>query len=176
MELRKVTCSIWRHVPAGTSVPNGFGSGSDMTAPEEPGLYTLYELADEDNCHQGWQWDREPDPEDLMEEVPEDLRPGEGEAYDVPRHDPEPLTEIQRQRAEELYRHIGICPDAIVEDMAHDFLEVREGSDGEAYLVYVDYAQVAAIRISDGAILDETDRQDADRSPAGRDWFDELFG
>jgi len=152
-ELRKVTCELWRHVPAGTSVPSGFGSGGDMTAPEEPGLYTLYELADDDNCHQGWQWERE----------------------DGPRHDPEPLTALQRQRAEELYEHIGICPDAIEEDTAHDFLMVNEGRDGELYLVYVDYAQVAAIRISDGAILDETDRQDVDRSPNGTDWFDELF-
>lgn len=57
--IRKVTCDLWRNVPAGTTVPDGFGG--ERTAPAAPGLYTLYELADAFNVHQGWQWERHSD-------------------------------------------------------------------------------------------------------------------
>lgn len=57
MEYRMVTCDEWRNVPAGTRVPDGYGSY--RTAPGVPGTYTLYELADENNCHAGWKWERD---------------------------------------------------------------------------------------------------------------------
>jgi hypothetical protein len=53
--MRKVTCDYWKHVKAGDSVATGYGD-ADITAPSEPGTYTLYELADNNNCHCGWEW------------------------------------------------------------------------------------------------------------------------
>ena len=46
------------HVPANTRVWNGYPN-SYCTSPKEPGLYTLYELADDTNTHAGWEWVRE---------------------------------------------------------------------------------------------------------------------
>lgn len=57
-EMRKITVDIWRHIPAGTTIPNGYSNGY-CTAPSEPGLYTLYEVADDMNRHVGWEWEKE---------------------------------------------------------------------------------------------------------------------
>lgn len=58
MEEKRLTVDEWKHIPAGTKVANGYSNGY-CTAPSEPGLYTLYEIADESNCHVGWEWERE---------------------------------------------------------------------------------------------------------------------
>ena len=50
--------TVQEHVNSGETIPNGYSCGY-MTAPKEQGLYTLYELADEHNCHQGWKWEKE---------------------------------------------------------------------------------------------------------------------
>ena len=57
-QIRKVTVPEWKHIPAGTTIPNGYPNGY-CTAPEEPGFYTLYQLVDAFNCHQGWHWEKE---------------------------------------------------------------------------------------------------------------------
>ena len=58
MERRMI--AVQEHVPAGETVWNGYvGGETHCTAPDEPGVYTLYELADEYNCHAGWQWVKE---------------------------------------------------------------------------------------------------------------------
>lgn len=47
-------------VKAGETVWNGYAGGeTTCTAPVEPGTYTLYELADDHNCHTGWKWEKE---------------------------------------------------------------------------------------------------------------------
>lgn len=56
MENRKIV--IAKHVGAGETVENGYSNGY-CTAPQTEGVYTLYELADEHNCHIGWKWERE---------------------------------------------------------------------------------------------------------------------
>ena len=56
--MRKITVDIWRHIPAGTTIPNGYSNGY-CTAPCEPGLYTLDEVADDMNRHVGWEWEKE---------------------------------------------------------------------------------------------------------------------
>lgn len=55
---------IHEHVPAGESVWNGYvGGKTHCTAPNEPGTYTLYELAYEaTNTHAGWKWEKEVTP------------------------------------------------------------------------------------------------------------------
>ena len=57
MEIR-LTVDLWKHIPAGTKEWDG-NPNEYRTAPSEPGLYTLYELTDENNCHVGWEWERE---------------------------------------------------------------------------------------------------------------------
>ena len=48
---------IAKHVAAGTEVENGYGRY--MTAPQEQGTYTLFEVANDDNTHYGWRWEKE---------------------------------------------------------------------------------------------------------------------
>ena len=56
--MRKIM--IQENVKAGETVWNGYVGGcTKCTAPAEPGMYTLYELADENNCHVGWVWEKE---------------------------------------------------------------------------------------------------------------------
>ena len=56
--MKRITVPCWKNIPSGQTVENGYPNGY-CTAPSEPGLYTLYELADESNCHAGWQWEKE---------------------------------------------------------------------------------------------------------------------
>lgn len=56
--MKRITVEEWRHIPSGTTVPNGYSNGY-CTAPSEPGFYTLYEVADDNNIHVGWEWIRE---------------------------------------------------------------------------------------------------------------------
>ncbi len=56
--MREITCDYWKHIKAGESVATGFGN-DEITAPAEEGFYTLYELADSHNTHQGWKWEKE---------------------------------------------------------------------------------------------------------------------
>ena len=53
----RTTVDEWMHIPSGMTVDDGFDGY--MTAPEEPGLYTLYELFDDRNQHCGWEWEAE---------------------------------------------------------------------------------------------------------------------
>lgn len=56
MKRRRITVDEWKHIPAGTTIPNGY-SNDYCTAPSGPAsFYTLYEVADENNCHVGWEW------------------------------------------------------------------------------------------------------------------------
>lgn len=55
--MEKITVDIWKHIPARATVPDGYGN--EKTAPAAPGLYTLWELADDNNTHQGWEWEKE---------------------------------------------------------------------------------------------------------------------
>ena len=57
--MRKITVEDWKHIPAGTTIQNGYSNGY-CTAPSEPGLYTLYEIASDSNVHEGWEWVKEP--------------------------------------------------------------------------------------------------------------------
>ena len=52
---------IVEHVKSGETVWNGYvGGETTCTAPDEPGLYTLFELAyDSTNTHAGWEWVKE---------------------------------------------------------------------------------------------------------------------
>lgn len=63
MANRRITIDQWKHIPAGNTVWNGYAVNSTCTAPKEPGLYTLYEIADENNCHIGWEWEKEEEKE-----------------------------------------------------------------------------------------------------------------
>lgn len=56
--MKKITVPEFQHIPAGTTICNGYPNGY-CTAPSEDGLYTLYEMADESNCHVGWEWEKE---------------------------------------------------------------------------------------------------------------------
>ena len=56
--LRKITCDEWKHVKANERVATGFGD-AEITAPAEEGYYTLYEIADNNNIHRGWKWEKE---------------------------------------------------------------------------------------------------------------------
>ena len=56
--MRKITVDEWHNIPDGTTIPNGYSAGY-CTAPSEPGLYTLYEVADDMNRHAGWEWEKE---------------------------------------------------------------------------------------------------------------------
>lgn len=56
--MERITIDQWQHVPAGSAVDSGF-SGPDLTAPAEPGYYTLWELVDENNVHRGFTWQKE---------------------------------------------------------------------------------------------------------------------
>lgn len=55
--MHKVTCDYWKHVAAGETVTDGFNN--DITAPAEPGYYTLYELVEDGNTHAGFEWEKE---------------------------------------------------------------------------------------------------------------------
>lgn len=55
-----ISILVHEHVEAGKKVWNGYVGGTQYcTAPSEEGLYSLYELADENNCHAGWKWIKE---------------------------------------------------------------------------------------------------------------------
>ena len=54
---QRVTCAEFQHIPAGERIWNGYSNGY-CTAPET-GQYTLYELVDDNNCHKGWEWEKE---------------------------------------------------------------------------------------------------------------------
>lgn len=56
--ISKITVDEWEHIPAGTTIANGYSNGY-CTAPQEPGLYTLYQLVDQFNCHRAWKWEKE---------------------------------------------------------------------------------------------------------------------
>lgn len=57
--MTRITVDEWSHIPAGTKVASGYSNGY-CTAPQEEGLYTLYELVHEDsNTHAGWEWEKE---------------------------------------------------------------------------------------------------------------------
>lgn len=56
--MKRITVEEWRHIPSGTTIPNGYSNGY-CTAPAEPVFYTLYEVADDNNIHVGWEWIRE---------------------------------------------------------------------------------------------------------------------
>lgn len=50
---------VQEHVPAGETVWNGYiGGNTTCTAPPLPedGMFSLYEVADENNVHVGWHW------------------------------------------------------------------------------------------------------------------------
>lgn len=55
--VRKITVDEWKNIPAGAAVKDGFGGY--QFAPIGDGVYTLYELVDKRNTHQGWKWERE---------------------------------------------------------------------------------------------------------------------
>ena len=57
--MRRITLDIWRHIPAGEQVESGYNY--KLCAPEEAGTYTLYQIVDDKNCHQGWEWEQEQD-------------------------------------------------------------------------------------------------------------------
>lgn len=57
--MHKITLDCWRHINAGETVDNGFAVNGTCTAPQEPGLYTLYELVSNHNTHLGWEWEKE---------------------------------------------------------------------------------------------------------------------
>ena len=56
--MQRITVSEWKHLPAGGKIDNG--NCETMTVPGKPGeFYTLYQLADDHNCHAGWDWEKE---------------------------------------------------------------------------------------------------------------------
>lgn len=55
--IEMITVDCWKGIPAGETVPSGFTY--DLTAPDEEGTYTLYELVDEANIHRGWHWEKD---------------------------------------------------------------------------------------------------------------------
>ena len=57
MEEERITVDLWKHIPSGTSICNGFSNGY-CTAPKEPGYYTLYERV-KNATHVGWEWIKE---------------------------------------------------------------------------------------------------------------------
>ena len=57
--MRRITLDIWRHIPAGEQVESGYSY--KLCAPDEAGTYTLYQIVDDKNCHQGWEWEQEQD-------------------------------------------------------------------------------------------------------------------
>ena len=57
--MKKITVDAWQNIPAGGEVPSGYSCPETLTAPAEPGVYTLYELADDSNIHCGWRWERQ---------------------------------------------------------------------------------------------------------------------
>lgn len=57
MEEERITVDLWKHIPSGTSICNGFSNGY-CTAPKEPGYYTLYERV-KNATHVGWEWVKE---------------------------------------------------------------------------------------------------------------------
>lgn len=55
--IREITVDEWKHIPAKCTVDSGYSYS--LTAPSDPGLYTLYEQADHNNIHLGWRWEKE---------------------------------------------------------------------------------------------------------------------
>jgi hypothetical protein len=55
--MKRITVDYWKHVNAGEKVHDGYGHYK--TAPSDPGCYTLYELANDNNQHTGWEWVKE---------------------------------------------------------------------------------------------------------------------
>ena len=53
----RITVAEWKNIPSGQKVRSGFGY--ELTAPNEEGIYTLYELTDNRNNHCGWQWEKQ---------------------------------------------------------------------------------------------------------------------
>lgn len=61
--MKRITIEGWRHIPSGAEVATGYPY--NMKAPERPiGKYTLYEIADDKNCHVEWEWKLETETED----------------------------------------------------------------------------------------------------------------
>lgn len=54
----KITVNEFRHIKSGETIANGYSNGY-CTAPKEEGFYTLYEVADENNNHIRWEWEKE---------------------------------------------------------------------------------------------------------------------
>jgi len=52
--------SIWlyRGIPKSKRVWSGDPNGKSVKAPEEEEYYDLIELADDDNCHVGYKWEK----------------------------------------------------------------------------------------------------------------------
>ena len=57
--MHRITLECWQHINAGETVGNGFAVDGYCTAPQEPGMYTLYELVLDGNIHAGWEWEKE---------------------------------------------------------------------------------------------------------------------
>ena len=54
---RRITVPNWEYIPAGEKIANGYSNGYCI-APSKPGRYTLYEIADQNNQHVGWEWEK----------------------------------------------------------------------------------------------------------------------
>ena len=60
--MKYITVECWRHIAAGETVNSGFSTPATLTAPNEPGYYTLYEAVYPDsNTHAGWKWEKDLD-------------------------------------------------------------------------------------------------------------------
>ncbi len=53
---RRITVPNWEYILAGEKVADGYNGY--CTAPSAPGRYTLYEIADQNNQHVGWEWEK----------------------------------------------------------------------------------------------------------------------
>ena len=49
---------MYRGIAAGNRVWNGNPNGGAVQAPAEEGHYDLFEVADSDNCHVGYKWEK----------------------------------------------------------------------------------------------------------------------
>lgn len=56
----KFTIEEWKNIGSGEFVETGYAEQS-LKAPTEKGLYTLYELVNDNNTHIGWEWVKQED-------------------------------------------------------------------------------------------------------------------
>ena len=127
-----ITRPEWRHIKAGETVDTGYPSET-ITAPPLNGPYTLYQMADENNCHAGWYWEAEEETESDRDKIIKEYLPESSlrRNFKIKQKFKE-LLKISKERYT-VFKHQGVIED-VMDELSEDdeypvFYQIWDGND-----------------------------------------------